>query len=333
MTARLNLLFGFLGSGKTTLARRLLDRSGTKEKTAIIVNEFGDVGIDGASLAGRHVDLIELTSGCLCCTLKGSLLNAVEELIARAGARRIVIEATGVAQPDELIETFADPSARARYDIGPIVTVVDSPKYSKLNELLGEFYRAQIENADVIILNKIDLAPAATLEDARREIARLSPRAEIHFADRCDVDLERLLDGPSSDVVRAHAGTRGDGRGGGNARGESGEHGHDRDHRHPPAESFVLDAGGDAARGAVESFFRKLPESVWRVKGFMEIEGRLSLIQYAMGTLEIRATDPRPARNMVFIGRDMNREEIAERFRAVRKDTGNNPALSRTASG
>lgn len=323
MTARLNLLFGFLGSGKTTLARRLLDRPGAKEKTAIIVNEFGDVGIDGAILEGRNVDMIELTSGCLCCTLKGSLLNAVEELIARAGARRIVIEATGVAQPDELIETFADPSARARYDIGPIVTVVDSPKYSKLNEMLGEFYRAQIENADMIILNKIDLAPAATLEDARREIARLSPRAEIHFADRCDVDLDRLLDGPSSDVVRAHAGTRGDGE----------NRIHEHDHRHPPAESFVLDAGGDAARNAIESFFRELPENVWRVKGFMEIEGRLSLIQYAMGILEIQATESRPARNMVFIGRDMNREEIAERFHAARKDTGNNPALSRTASG
>jgi G3E family GTPase len=222
-----------------------------------------------------------------------------------------------------------------RYDIGPIVTVVDSPKYSKLSEMLGEFYRAQIENADVIILNKIDLAPATALEDARREIARLSPRAEIHFADRCDVDLERLLDGPSSHVVRAHAEARGDGRGSGDnhAHGDGGKHGHDQDHRHPPAESFVLDAGGDAARGEVESFFRKLPESVWRVKGFMEIEGRFSLIQYAMGNLEIQATDSRPARNMVFIGHDMNREEIAERFRAARKETENGAALSRTASG
>lgn len=335
MTVRLNLLFGFLGSGKTTLARRLLDRPGVKEKTAIIVNEFGDVGIDGAILEGRNVDMIELTSGCLCCTLKGSLLNAVEELIAKAGARRIVIEATGVAQPDELIETFADPSVRVRYDIGPIVTVVDSPKYSKLNEMLGDFYRSQIENADVIILNKIDLAPATTLEDARREIVRLSPRAEILFADRCDIDLGRLLDGPSSDVVRAHAGAGGNGHGGGaNPTHGAGEgHGHDQDHRHPPAESFVLDAGGDAARGAVESFFRKLPESVWRVKGFMEIEGRFSLIQYAMGNLEIQATDPRPARNMVFIGHDMNREEIAERFRAARAKTESGAAFSRTASG
>jgi G3E family GTPase len=330
----LNLLFGFLGSGKTTLARRLLDRPGLTEKTAIIVNEFGDVGIDGAILQDRNVDMIELTSGCLCCTLKGSLLNAVEDLVAKAGTRRVVIEATGVAQPDELIETFADPSARVRYDIGPIVTIVDSPKFAKLNELLGEFYRAQIEHADMIILNKIDLAPAATLEDARREIARLSPRAEIHFADRCDVDLERLLNGPSSRVVRAHIGGHGSGPGnGGDLAHGGGEHGHGQDHRHPPAETFVLDAGGDAARGAVESFFRKLPESVWRVKGFMTIGGRVNLIQYAMGNLEIRATDSRPACNMVFIGHDMNRDEIADRFRAVRAETDTRAAASRSASG
>jgi G3E family GTPase len=331
MTARLNLLFGFLGSGKTTLARRLLDRPGTREKTAIIVNEFGDVGIDGAILQGRDVDMIELTSGCLCCTLKGSLLNAVEELIVRAGARRIVVEATGVAQPDELIETFTDPSARARYDIGPIVTVVDSPKYPKLAEMLGEFYRAQIENADIVILNKIDLAPAATLENARREIVRLNPRGEVQFAERCDVDLERLLNGPSSFVVRARAGDSGHGHG--HEHGHENGENHEHDHRHPPAESFVLDAGGDAARGPVESFFRGLPENVWRAKGFMGIDGRPSLVQYAMGNLEIQAADPRPARNMVFIGRDMNKEEIAERFRAIRAGTETGAAFSRAASG
>ena len=105
---RLNLLFGFLGSGKTTLARRLLDQPPDARKTAIIVNEFGDVGVDGAILSGRNVNMVELTSGCLCCTLKGPLLQAVEELHTLAGAQRIIVEATGVAQPEEMLETFAD---------------------------------------------------------------------------------------------------------------------------------------------------------------------------------------------------------------------------------
>lgn len=317
---RLNLLFGFLGSGKTTLARRLLDRPAAREKTAIIVNEFGDVGIDGAILQGNNIDMVELTSGCLCCTLKGSLLNAVEELGSKAGARRIVIEATGVAQPDELIETFSGPTVREHYDIGPIVTVVDSAKYRRLSEMLGEFYREQIENADIVVLNKIDMTSADSLEQLRREVATLNPRAEIHFAERCDVDLERLLDGPSSGVVRARAGASSGGRG-----DDRGDHDHDDGHnhghdhgRHAPAESFVLDAGGAASRPAIDSFFDGLPENVWRAKGFMEIDRRFCLVQYAMGELEIQATEPRPARNMVFIGRDMDRVEIEAQFRAVR---------------
>jgi len=325
MTVRLNLLFGFLGSGKTTLARRLLDRPKQTEKTAIIVNEFGDVGIDGAILEGSHVDMIELTSGCLCCTLKSSMLGAVEELADRAGAQRIVVEATGVAQPEALLETFVDPSSRGRYDIGPVVTVVDSPKYAKLAGILGEFYRAQVEYADWVVLNKIDLASADVLESARAAVARINPRAEIHFAERCDVDVDALLNGPSSLSARDFMRARGDKLGR--------DHDPDHDHRHPPGESFVLDAEGDAGRDAIESFFRNLPESVWRAKGFMSLDGQPSLIQYAMGEIEIRKSGPRPARHMVFIGRHMNRDDIADRFGAVREDRGATAARSRTGTG
>lgn len=320
---RLNLLFGFLGSGKTTLARRILTGKSAGEKVAIIVNEFGDVGIDGAILEGRNVDMIELTSGCLCCTLKGSLLNAVEELRDKAGAQRIVVEATGVAQPEELIETFADPSFGGRYDIGPIVTVVDAPKYLKLMALLGEFYGAQVRNADVVILNKVDLAPAAALEDVRRAVSDLNSAGEILFAERCDVDLGRLLDGPSSRVVKDYRLARGQpaetpDHAPDHGHGHDHNHGHDHDHRHPPAQSFVLDAGGDAARHAIETFFHALPENIWRAKGFMSVDGQPHLIQFTMGQLEISPADPKPIRNMVFIGAHMDRNIIERQFAAVR---------------
>src|SRR5581483_8220978 len=131
-------------SGKTTLARRILERRSKSRKMAVIVNEFGDVGVDGAILQGETVDIVELTSGCLCCTLKAPLLNAIEELRDRVNPDQVVIEATGVAEPDEMIETFADPSLRGRYDIAPLVTVVDAANFRKLREILGDFYTAQI---------------------------------------------------------------------------------------------------------------------------------------------------------------------------------------------
>ena len=313
---RLNLLFGFLGSGKTTLARRILTERSGGEKMAVIVNEFGDVGIDGAILEGRNVDMVELTSGCLCCTLKGSLLNAVEELRDKSGVRRIVIEATGVAQPEELIETFADPKLRDRYDIGPVVTVVDAPKYPKLTQVLGEFYTEQLKNADVLVLNKVDLASAGELEAVRAEIAGINPKAEVLFAERCELDIPRLLDGPSSGVVAAYRGVQAGGHDHAHDHDHANDHGHD-DHRHAPAQSFVLDATGSATRAAVEAFFSRLPENVWRAKGFMEIDGRPSLIQHAMGRLEITPAEARTVRNMVFIGPDLDRAAIESGFRAL----------------
>ena len=109
---RINLLFGFLGSGKTTLLRRILGERAGERKMAVIVNEFGDVGVDGEVIAGSSVNLVELTSGCLCCTLRGSLMSAVEELREKAAVEQIVVEATGVASPGDMLEDLNDSRSR-----------------------------------------------------------------------------------------------------------------------------------------------------------------------------------------------------------------------------
>ena len=174
---RVNLLFGFLGSGKTTLVRRLLAERGRTVKTAVIVNEFGEVGVDGDILRGNNVDIVELNSGCLCCTLRGSLMLAVEELRTKAHVERVIVEATGVAQPGELTDTLTDSSLKLRLDIGPLVTVVDAAKFQKLITMLGEFYVAQIENADIIVVNKADLVDPLQLEEVGREIRDINDHA------------------------------------------------------------------------------------------------------------------------------------------------------------
>jgi G3E family GTPase len=310
---RLHLLFGFLGSGKTTLARRLLGQRAGDGKMAVIVNDFGDVGIDGAILEGRNVDMIELTSGCLCCTLKGSLLNAIEELSNKAGARRIVIEATGVASPEEMLETLSDRSVRGRYDIGPIVTVVDAARFDRLSDMLGEFYTAQLEYADLVILNKIDLASAATLEHARHEIASLNSGAALVFADRCDVDVADVLDGPSSAVVARSAAAHAGHDDHVHDHGADHEHGHEHDgHRHAPADSFAVSAEGDFDLDAFRGFMQSLGEDVWRAKGFIRAQDRTWLVQYTMSGLELSEAEGRTHYNLVFIGRGMDRRRIED---------------------
>src|SRR5687768_18159738 len=190
---RVNLLFGFLGSGKTTLAKHLRAERGRDVKTAVIVNEFGEVGVDGEILKGQNVDVVELNSGCLCCTLRGSLTLAVDELREKSKVERVIVEATGVAQPAELLETLADSTREAGLEVGPLVTVVDVFKFPKLLDMLGDFYVDQIENADIVLLNKIDLVTPAQLEEATRQIRSLNPRADLIFAEQGRVRPEELF--------------------------------------------------------------------------------------------------------------------------------------------
>jgi len=331
---RVNLLFGFLGSGKTTLARNLLSADSRGRKMAVIVNEFGDVGIDGAILEGREdgeaIDMVELTSGCLCCTLKGSLLTAVEELRRKADVDQVVIEATGVAEPEEMVETFSDPSLAELYDMGPMVTVVDAPKFMKIREMLGPFYEAQVRNADTVILNKIDLAGAQDLEALRREVASLNPDAEVVFAERCDVDTAHLLFGPESRVMALALEASGrkpekhghDHHGHDHDHDHHPDHDHEHDHRHAPADSFVLDASGGGETAALKAFLDDLPENVWRAKGFTLLDGAPKLVQYTMGQLEIAAAEARENYHMVFIGPDMDRAGIEAGFAAVMNGAG-----------
>ena len=273
---------------------------------AVIVNEFGDAGIDGAILEGGSIDVIELTSGCLCCTLKGSLLEAVEELRDDAKAEQVVIEATGIAQPQEIMGTFSEPSLRHDHQMAPFVTVIDASKFSRLREVLGEFYIDQVESADLLLLNKVDLVAGGDLEALSQEVRNLNPSTNVHFTERCDVDVSFILDGPSSPTMARFLG-----RGGGHASG------HDHDHGHAPAQSFVLDASAASNRSDVTSFFAAAPEDLWRAKGFMTVDGEPVLIQFAMGELEITPAEPRAHYHLVFIGRNLDQTELQARFAEV----------------
>jgi G3E family GTPase len=302
---RVNLLFGFLGSGKTTLVRRLLETRTSDRPMAVIVNEFGDVSIDGQILEGRSVDMVELTSGCVCCTLKGSLLNAIEELEERAGVEQIVVEATGVAQPSDMLDTLDDPSLKTTLELGPLVTVVDAAKFAKIRTMLGEFYSKQVAHADKVLLNKTDLVSAETLDEVQSQIRALNPHGEILFTEHCDVDPSMVLDGASTMARHEHSALC--------------DHGHD-EHEHPaPADSFVLAVDGDWGREGLEQFFQNLSDHVWRVKGFMQIDGEPSLVQYTMGQLDITACEPRANAHLVFIGKPLGRDRIA---RALERASG-----------
>ena len=332
---RINLLFGFLGSGKTTLVRRILGERGGERPMAVIVNEFGEVGVDGDVIAGNSVNLVELTSGCLCCTLRGSLMSAVEELREKAAVEQIVVEATGVASPGDMLEDLNDSRIAHELDIGPLVTVVDAPKFTRLRQMLGEFYEEQVENADVLVLNKIDLATPGELEEAKAAVREINPDATLLFAEQGDTDLALLLDGPESELLvqmraeaedHPHRHGHDDGHGHDHKHDDRHDHhgdGHDHDHHghaHAPAESFVMDASGDFSRAGLVDAFASMSANVWRSKGFLTVDGEPSLLQFTMGQLEIGGAPARERPYLVVIGEGLDRPAVESGLLAARGD-------------
>ena len=330
---RINLLFGFLGSGKTTLLRRILGERAGERKMAVIVNEFGDVGVDGEVIAGSNVNLVELTSGCLCCTLRGSLMSAVEELRERAAVEQIVVEATGVASPGDMLEDLNESRIAHELDVGPLVTVVDAPKFTRLKQMLGEFYEEQVENADVLVLNKIDLATPGELDEAKAAVREINPDAVLLFAEQGDTDLALLLDGPESELLaqmkaeaegHPHGYEPGDGHHHAHAHGhkhhDDGHDHHHHGHAHAAAESFVMDASGDFSREGLAAAFASLPANVWRSKGFLTVDGEPSLLQFTMGQLEVGVAPARERPYLVVIGENLDRPAVESRLLAARED-------------
>jgi len=217
--------------------------------------------------------------------------------------KRVVIEATGVAQPGELLEVLSDPALRGSVEVGPVVTVVDSAKFAGLRRVLGGFYAEQVQRADVVILNKADLTDSSRLDEVRRTIAGLNPKATVVTADHCNVELDMVLDGqrraPEPSALEQGLASPA-----------------------PAASfvSFVVPADFDSTRTAVEQFFASLPSEIMRAKGFMKIDGQLATVQFATGQLEITpAAGSRPL-TMVFISNaEPNRTAVAEALGRTRR--------------
>jgi G3E family GTPase len=187
------VLTGYLGAGKTTLLNRILSEPHGK-KYAVIVNEFGEVGIDNDLIVGADEEVFEMNNGCICCTVRGDLIRVIGGLLKRAGGfDGILIETTGLADPGPVAQTFfvdADIAARAALD--SIVTVVDA-KHLHLRLKDSKEAQEQIAFADVILLNKTDLVSAAGLGEVEKSIRAINRFAKIVGTERCKIALDQIL--------------------------------------------------------------------------------------------------------------------------------------------
>jgi G3E family GTPase len=196
------VLTGYLGAGKTTLLNRILTEEHGR-KFAVIVNEFGEIGIDNELVVGADEEIFEMNNGCICCTVRGDLIRIVEGLMKRKGKfDAIIVETTGLADPAPVAQTFfvdADVGAAAKLDA--VVTVADA---RWLLDRLKDAPEAknQIAFADVILLNKTDLVTKEELDEVEARIRGLNPYAKLHRTQNCAVPLDAVLGREAFDLER-----------------------------------------------------------------------------------------------------------------------------------
>jgi G3E family GTPase len=196
------VLTGYLGAGKTTLLNRILSEDHGK-KYAVIVNEFGEIGIDNDLVVSSDDELFEMNNGCICCTVRGDLIQVLYKLLTKAQTfDAVIIETTGLAAPGPVIQTFlVDPHLQAHLTLDSIITLVDAVH---IHQRLGDSLEAaeQIAFADQLIINKVEHVEEKRLHGIETALRVLNPFARIYKTSRCQVQLDAVIGRGSFDLSR-----------------------------------------------------------------------------------------------------------------------------------
>jgi G3E family GTPase len=196
------VLTGYLGAGKTTLLNRILSEPHGK-KYAVIVNEFGEIGIDNDLIVGADEEVFEMNNGCICCTVRGDLIRIIDGLMRRKGKfDAIIVETTGLADPAPVAQTFfVDENVGNKTKLDAVVTVADA---KWLRDRLKDAPEAknQVAFADVILINKTDLVTDAELREVEARIRGINPYAKLHRTQRAQIPLNEVLDRKAFDLER-----------------------------------------------------------------------------------------------------------------------------------
>ena len=309
------VLTGYLGAGKTTLLNRILSESHGK-KYAVVINEFGELGVDNDLVVDADEEVFEMNNGCICCTVRGDLIRIVGQLVKRKGQLDgIIIETTGLADPAPVAQTFfVDDQVKARSRLDAIITVVDA---GHLLARLEDSHEAeeQVAFADVIVLNKTDLVTPKELAVVEARIRSINRSARVLPTQRAGVPIADLLDRGSFDLGRI-------------LEMEPDFLTGDDDHEHDEAVtsvSLTSDAPLDRQRFNqwIGTVLGEKGQDLLRTKGILHFQGddrRFAFQAVHMiadgdyiGTW--KAGDPRQSR-IVFIGRELNRPELRRGFEA-----------------
>lgn len=284
----LAIISGSLGSGKTTLLRRILDYQ--QGRMAVVMNEFGQIAIDSQIIQGKNIEMVELTGGCVCCSLTGEFEAAIKEIIEKVKPELIVLEATGVAESDAIIFEVEDNLPEIRLD--SVVYIVDAYAQKKFPEI-GYVARTQLGSADVVVINKLDLVTPYDVKVIKEILRKYNERAVVIQSQRCQLDVDLLFGLNLERPARLN-----------------------QPKGHVEFQSFIFTAQGLLKRDKFEEVLAALPSSIYRAKGFVQFSEGNFLFNFVLGRFEFERF-PADKTQLVFIGPHVARleKEIVQRLR------------------
>lgn len=302
LTPDLYLIFGFLGSGKTTLIRNMFSWEWDLSGTAVLVNEFGKVGLDGIILEGGPVPVVELTNGCICCSMRADLPIAIKEIRERFSPQRILVEATGIADPVDVLAVLRPLEERSQIRISKVICVLDS-EFWEAREMLGPVFFKQIDLADLLLLNKVDLLGqdqvSLFLSQLHAEYTR--PQIVPTVYSRIDPLVLFSNEGSRDGCVPVSE---------------------DLDQMHRPSAeemgfvSFSYEGESCFSEKCFEEFLKNLPFELFRVKGSVRFPKASRLLNFVGGKIYWEQRKEKTPTRLVFIGWNLNPEGYLRQLEA-----------------
>lgn len=306
----ITVLQGFLGAGKTTLLNYILTHN-EGMNIGVVVNDFGDINIDAGLIKSQTDKKLELTSGCICCSLQTlDLQEAIDQFVSPGGnIDYIIIEASGLAEPRDLAITLRDTIGQ-KVRLDSIVTVLDAENLEK-NASANDTARDQIIFSDFVVINKVDLVDKSKVRDIHRLIDMFNPKARILETVRGELDVRLVLD---TDLYKTGAGT------------VEATHDHDHhDHVHEHYQQFVWTSDKPLDPREFEKFAnRQIPTSVYRAKGLLDFGLKGHQRRYIFQLVGVRAEivwdnwpkDTKLKSELVFIGQDLDEKKLITELEA-----------------